>query len=101
MVQVQYDRAIIDEFAHRLYHLAGSAVWVNTLLGVLIGGGIGAAIGKVMASDVYMIASLVIGTGVGWWQGRERAFQLKLQAQSALCQARIEENTRRAAGGGS
>lgn len=35
-------------------------------------------------------------SALGFLIGQERAFRLKLQAQIALCQVRIEENTRKA-----
>jgi len=40
-----------------------------------------------------LLGAILFGL-LGFWLGRERAFQLKLQAQTALCQAKIEENTR-------
>jgi hypothetical protein len=40
----------------------------------------------------------VLGTAIvglfGFLIGRERAFELKFRAQTALCQVKIEENTR-------
>ena len=33
--------------------------------------------------------------GIGWWLGSSKAFALKLQAQMALCQVEIADNTKR------
>lgn len=40
-----------------------------------------------------LIGTLIIGL-IGFWIGWNKAFVLKLQAQTALCQAKIEENTK-------
>jgi hypothetical protein len=40
-----------------------------------------------------LIGILVVGL-LGFWIGWNKAFILKLHAQIALCQAKIEENTR-------
>jgi len=39
------------------------------------------------------VPPVVLGV-LGWGQGLERGWQLRLQAQAALCQLQIEENTR-------
>jgi hypothetical protein len=39
-----------------------------------------------------LIGALIVGL-LGFWIGWNKAFILKLQAQMALCQAKIEENT--------
>ena len=41
-----------------------------------------------------MLALAVFGLGIGVAFGLEKAFLLKLQAQTALCQLQIEANTR-------
>ncbi len=40
------------------------------------------------------LVGAVIGGGIGYVVGQQRAFWFRLQAQLALCQAQIEENTR-------
>lgn len=94
----QYDPAIIEKFADRLYRSANSIILVYTLLGALIGGGVGYAVGSYLES-VFPVLSPVgglvfVGT-LGYLQGVERAFKLKLEAQRALCLLAIEKNTRR------
>ena len=41
-----------------------------------------------------LIGALLFGL-IGFMAGRERAFTLRVQAQKALCQVKIEENTRK------
>ena len=95
----QYDPGIIAEFADRLYAQARSIIVTSTLLGALIGVFPGAAMalsshdstpGFLMA----LLGALILGP-LGFAIGRARAFSLRLQAQTALCQAQIEVNTRR------
>ena len=107
----EYDPQVIQKFADRLYRRAKIAVVVSTIVGVLFGG-MG---GLVFALDAIglsletggpgIVAGLTTGLigGLGgaaivgvvfFLLGREQAFRLKLQAQTALCQLKIEENTR-------
>lgn len=114
----QYEPKIIYKFATNLYSRAQILVLVYTLIGVLIGGCFGKAYSaytEVTASPSNVLLSsfglgqtvqpitpttnwtligiLVVGL-IGFWSGWNKAFILKLQAQTALCQAKIEENTR-------
>jgi hypothetical protein len=113
----QYDQKVIYRFATRLYSRAQVLVLVYTMIGALIGGSLGKAysayaeitaspsntvlsafgLGQVAqpsppTTNWTLIGILVVGLlgfGIGW----NKAFLLKLQAQTALCQAKIEENT--------
>ena len=85
----EYDKKIIIEFADRLYNKAASIVVVYTLAGVVIGIFVGLGMKSAPAA---LIAGLIFGA-LGFYLGKEKAFILKLQAQTALCQAKIEENT--------
>jgi hypothetical protein len=87
---MKYDATVIEEFSARLYSKAKSVVVSYTVLGMVIGLFCG-AIGKGMG---MIVGSLVLGA-VGFTIGTERAFQYKLQAQTALCQVQIEQNTRK------
>lgn len=86
---MQYDATIIKQFAENLYSRAKSIIFTYTVLGLVIGIAAGTA------------ALPVIGTAIGgaffglfgFLLGRDKAFQLKLQAQTALCQVQIEQNT--------
>ena len=113
-----YDPNVIYKFATRLYGRAQILVLIHTLIGVLIGGCLGKAYSaytEVTASpsnallsslglaqavqpsppttNWTLIGILIVGL-LGFWIGWNKAFILKLQAQTALCQAKIEENTR-------
>lgn len=86
---IRYDASIIREFAQSLYNQAESTVLIYTIGGIVIGVGLGYLISTV----ALLIGAVIIG-GIGYMIGQARAFQLKLQAQVALCQVQIEENTR-------
>ena len=124
----RYDPKVIYKFATRLYSRAQLLVLVYTIVGVLIGGSFGAAYNAVIAlassfsnrsvlgslgtsilgqsaapvglapTNWMLIGSLVAGL-IGFWIGCNKALALKLQAQAALCQAKIEENTNTARNG--
>lgn len=95
---IQYDPKVIDEFANRLYKKARSTIAIFTVFGFLVGAGIGGMIflaaSKAQGSGVGALIVLVILTLIGYAIGSERAFRLKLEAQTALCQVQIEQNTR-------
>ena len=100
----QYDPTIIATFADYLYAQAHRIVISYTLLfllvSVVLGGALGGALGGHADGPTFALVGAVLvgaaGSWVGYSLGRERAFALKLQAQTALCQMQIEENTRRA-----
>ena len=87
---MKYDSNVIVEFASKLYSKASSVVITYTIFGVVLG-----AIGGFSAlqnSTSAIVGAIVIGL-VGLKMGIDKAFQLKLQAQMALCQVKIESNT--------
>jgi hypothetical protein len=86
----EYDAKVIYEFATRLYNRAGTIIAVYALAGGLLG----LFFGSVMRGGGMAFLGMIILGGIGYYLGSEKAFQLKLQAQTALCQAKIEENTR-------
>lgn len=88
----QYDPQIIITFADRLYAQARGAITTSIIIGFLLGGGAGLFFGE-GELILALIGAVILGAG-GYWQGQGRAFKLKLQAQTALCQAKIEANTR-------
>lgn len=95
MSNTRYDPAIIQKFADRLYAQANTVIVLCSLVGVA-GGGVG---GYVVATPATKSTCAVIGGVIfgllGLAIGSGRAFLLKLQAQVALCQKQIEENTRK------
>lgn len=92
-----YDSSIIQRFADRLYKQADQIVYTYGLLGFLIGAGAGAALGMSGGShDTPVVPAVLVGAFFCFLfvlAGRARAFVLRLQAQTALCQAQIERNT--------
>jgi len=97
-MSVTYDGAIIRKYAQKLYNQANLLIFLLLLLGVVGGLVVGAAIGRGEAREATWIGA-ALGGLLGAALGAALAFKYKLQAQMALCQAQIEENTRRAAGG--
>lgn len=87
-----YDSKIIYEMADKLYKKADSIIVTYTALGALILGALG--ILGMAAVGILPLITAVIGGIIGFVIGQEKAFELKLQAQVALCQVKIEENTR-------
>ncbi len=88
---VQYDPKVIYEFADRLHRKANTIIAKCTIVGALIGGIVGYA---VKGAGVALLGLVIFGA-IGFYIGREKAFSLKLQAQTALCQVKIEENTKK------
>lgn len=86
---IEYDPSVMRGFADELYHRAKTIVMVNTAIFGLVGALIG---GVVKGTGVAIIAGL-IAAGIGYYLGLQKAFLLKLQAQTSLCQVKIEENT--------
>jgi hypothetical protein len=85
-----YDPKVIEKFADKLYGRAKSAVAVSAVIGALIGGYLGYT---VVASPTWALVGAAIAGAIGFAIGMERAFALRLQAQVALCQVRIAQNT--------
>lgn len=94
----EYNPKVIHEYAERLNKQSRTAVPMNFFIGlfsgVIIFGGISAVM---MVGFDFVILSIgaLIGGALGYGAGQQRASELKLQAQMSLCQAKIEENTRR------
>jgi len=110
---VAYDAGIIQQFADWLYRRAKAIVISSTIVGALFGGLLGLALGAAIAVpisqwregglDLAVLGRAYIAGVIGalffgllaFMSSRQRAFLLRLQAQIALCQVRIEENTRK------
>ena len=86
-----YDGAVIQAFASKLY---ASAAWGLFLYPLFLGGAAGVSGGAFYGRGVGL-AGLVAGALFGYYVASQRAFRLRLLAQTALCQVQIEENTRR------
>lgn len=91
----QYDEKIIHEFADQLYRRANTIIALFSLVGAIIGLFAGWGVGQYGTKRfIYALIAGGIGGGIGYYIGTARAFVLKLQAQTALCQAQIEKNTK-------
>lgn len=86
-----YNFKIIQKFADRLYARAKMSEIIYTIIGIMFGFVGGYNLGEELG---YGLFGAVIFGLLGYWVGSERAFMMRLQAQMALCQAKIEENTR-------
>ena len=101
---VKYDPAIIRTFAERLYQQALGVVIQWTIIGAIMGAAVLVGF-MVLTNPRSTIGPAELGIGavlggiLGYFAGQSRAFALRLQAQTALCQVEIEENTRPAAAG--
>lgn len=99
---VQYDARIIETFAEKLYAQANRIVALYVLLFAVGGAVAGAGFanltdgGRSSPVGSIILVAVILGA-LGYIVGQARAFQLRLQAQTALCQVRIEQNTRQAA----
>jgi len=95
---VEYDPKIINLYASRLYIRALNIIVGHAFAGALFGAAGGYALGLVTVAPALLawlvgVIGLLIGAGVG----SSRALVVKLEAQTALCQVRIEENLRQIA----
>ncbi len=109
MGMIQYDPDVIREHATELYDAANSMVTAAMIRGGLLGGivaaVVGCSIGRMSGASVEdwigaVVGGLlgaVVGAFVAFSGAEAQAAQLRLQAQSALCQVEIEANTRLAA----
>jgi len=93
---VQYDSNIIQQMADGLYRQARWMEFNSAMLGAFVGGA--AFAGGAVAADIDMAAiagaaGVLFGAIGGFSRGRAKAFTLRLQAQTALCQMQIERNT--------
>ena len=90
-----YDSNLLRTLAERLNAQARSAVVVGIVAGAVTGGLFGFAASLIfMLSQSMLIPGAVVGGILGIVAGRRKAQALRLQAQMALCQVQIEENTR-------
>ena len=95
-ISMQYDPKVIEAFAEAMYKEAERIAVSSAILW-----GLGAAILIGVATTMLGSASLFLvlaggaGAGfLGYKRGEAKAFALKLEAQTALCQVQIERNTK-------
>jgi len=93
--RTEYNAHVIKDYADRLYTQAASMAALYALIGILLT--VGLTILVVRAGDVRVLAiAAAVGGLIGGYIGSGRAAALRLEAQIALCQVQIEENTRAA-----
>ena len=93
----EYDPTFVKEFASSLYKQAKTVVPGHFFIGVFLGMFIFGSISSVLLNTInFLIVSLgvLVGGVLGLGSGKYKASELRLQAQLALCQIKIEENTR-------
>jgi membrane protein YdbS with pleckstrin-like domain len=101
MHQTLYDADVLQQQADELYRQAGSIVFLTTIKYVLITvvvvlvvlAYVSSINPQIPVGGPSLIAAL-IAAGLGISHGRAKAFHLKLEAQTLLCQRQIELNTR-------
>lgn len=94
---VTYDAEVIKQNAKRLYNQAASIVFSSIIVGAVVGGilgAVGASAADPQQITLFVVVGAVFGSLVDLSRGRERSLRLRLEAQVALCQVQIEENTR-------
>jgi hypothetical protein len=97
---IEYDSKLIYNFAENLYKQAAQVIFSSTLFGVVLGlvaGGVGDyfRFGRAeIKLGVFAVAGALVGGLLGFMAGQQKAFELRLRAQTALCQVNIEQNTR-------
>jgi hypothetical protein len=94
----QYDPAILQKFADKMYSSAVVIIVVGIVFGALLGGGMGAGVAnagsKAGSSMTPAIVGMVVGAGFGGLLGYLAGFWYRFRAQVVLCQLQIEMNTR-------
>jgi len=96
-MSVSYEPEFIKDFANGLYKQAQYVVPLHFFIGIFLGLFVFNAISILLINMLdFLISSIgvLVGGVMGLQAGRDKAAQLKLQAQLALCQLNIEENTR-------
>lgn len=100
---IAYDSAVLFQFADGMYRRARQLVISQTVVGVLFGALVGIA-GSTLMRRVPGFNGLggLVAWGVGaaiaysaYTGAQTKAFALRLEAQRLLCQATIEQNTRK------
>lgn len=94
---VSYSADVLKDLAGQLYQQARSIEISHTVLGGLLGLGGSAFMSTNLQSDSVLLYVLGVlgGSGLGLAVARPKAFMLRVQAQTTLCQVKIEENTAR------
>lgn len=95
---IEYDPKVIQSYAERLIKESKSVVSMSFFIGLLSGmitfGGVTALFN--IGYDFPLIAvGVLTGAVLGYGAGQNRAAEMRLAAQQALCQLKIEEHLRK------
>lgn len=100
---VKYDVAVIHEFAEELYRKSARREKQGVILGFLVGLVLAVSLVSAASLDTQLgrwpavVISVVVVAVCTWFGmkiGLDAGLRLRLQAQLALCQAAVEQNTR-------
>ena len=99
----KYDEEVLEKYASRLYARARLSILLNVIAGCVLGGIIGDLPEIIWfwtnrgspPPKTATIFGVFIGALIFAVIGDEKAFKYRLLAQTTLCQAQIERNTRR------
>ena len=93
---VEYDPKVIRDYADGLYKQAKSVSTCYFFTGIFLAIIIFSRISDILKGDfdfLIIAIGVFIGAVMGIFAGKNRAVEMKLQAQQALCQVKIQENT--------
>lgn len=90
-----FDPDAIESFRRHVDSRTIVIVSAYTILGLLIGFMLAAGLFGREGQLSWLAAGSVVGAGLGYLLGADRAFMLRLQAQMTLFQAHIEANTQK------
>ena len=92
---IQYDPVAIHNLAKRQYRRSVFVLAFYPAIGALGCGFAGYEIaGYEIGGSLAAVIGAAVGAFLGYLYGSLRSMRLRIQAQSALCLERIEENTR-------
>ncbi len=93
---VQYDPKFIQDYADGLYTQSKSIVTCYFFIGIFASILVFSKISDMLKGEFdFLIVAIgvFIGAILGIFAGKNRAFEMKLEAQEALCKIRIQKNT--------
>ena len=93
-----YDPKIIQDYAEGLYKQAKSIVTCYFFIGIFGGLVIFAKVSDVLIGELDFLVvaiGIFIGAVIGLFAGKNRAFEMKLEAQEALCRIEIQKNSKK------
>lgn len=85
---IQYDPIVVQDLARRLYRRAAFTLIFWPVFGAICG----AAAGREIGGDTATVIGAALGVFLGYLLGSLRSLNMKVRAQTPLCQQQIEEN---------